>query len=191
MNTVEQLHFLAKFAKLELDKKEGIREGDWLNLQDDLSRFLDPKDSPEGDVAFDSQYDPESKRYPKPKIIALQKEVRQLLPNFIGGDWATAPSTKIQTTITYECLPGGVLCAYGSFRDMVLQRIVNLISNPAEISKVKQCPECRTIFSRVRRQKYCSGRCVDAANKRAWLKTPKGKRYLRKLKRKRRAHGHR
>jgi hypothetical protein len=181
MNTVEQLFFLARFVKMDLER---TREGDWLNVQDDLAHFLEPKDPPEGDVVFDVYQDPESKKYPKQKIVSLQKEARLLLPLFIGGDWATTPTTAFKPEITYELLPGGVLCAHGKFRDMFVQRIINVIANPAEMSKVKQCPECGTIFSRVRRQKYCSGACVDRANKRVWLATPKGKKYLRKLKKK-------
>jgi endogenous inhibitor of DNA gyrase (YacG/DUF329 family) len=40
---------------------------------------------------------------------------------------------------------------------------------------VRRCPECQTVFYRVRKQQYCSRRCTNRANMRQWRQTEKGK----------------
>jgi hypothetical protein len=42
--------------------------------------------------------------------------------------------------------------------------------------RLRRCPECDTLFFRVRKQLYCSRHCVNAANMRAWRKTSRGRR---------------
>ena len=44
---------------------------------------------------------------------------------------------------------------------------------------IRQCPECETIFYRVRKQQYCTRRCVARASMRKWRQTETGKRYER------------
>ena len=189
MDLVEQFRFIADFADMDLEQ---MREGDWINLQEDLAHFL-PTQADEGFTLFDAEEDPEAKKYPKPKIVELQKVVRYLLPSDLAG-WDTTSAIawhelhprdnplEIKITASYETFPGGVLYAHGKFRDMFFLNLVSLRQRRDVVSKVKRCPECNRIFYRVRRQKYCSGPCVTAANKREWLKTPKGQKYLRKWK---------
>ena len=42
-------------------------------------------------------------------------------------------------------------------------------------SRLRSCPECRAVFLRIRKQRYCSRRCVNRANMRAWLRVQAGK----------------
>ena len=67
-------------------------------------------------------------------------------------------------------------------RDLFILQVIQLLFDRERSSLIRQCLQCEKFFLRTRRQLYCSAACVDKANKAAWLKTPKGKRYLKKLK---------
>src|SRR5262249_12045963 len=43
------------------------------------------------------------------------------------------------------------------------------------VSQLSICPECRRIFYRVRKQKYCSKTCINRVSRRKWLENPKNK----------------
>lgn len=40
---------------------------------------------------------------------------------------------------------------------------------------ILRCPECATIFYRIRKQQYCSCQCVNRVNARKWRASPEGK----------------
>lgn len=191
MDTTEQLNFIVYFANL--DFKKGIREGDWINLQDDFRRFFPIVGKIfQGSIQFHPHSDPEYEKYPKDKFLRLQGELQELLLTKTkrkSEDGSIRLTHLIEIKVSYSFSSNGdinFLVAVGHVRDLFLQRVINLLLDPEASSNFRQCPECKKIFLRVRRQVYCSPPCADKANKRVWLKTPKGKRYLQKTKKKRR-----
>src|SRR5262249_40866776 len=42
-------------------------------------------------------------------------------------------------------------------------------------SQLATCQECKRIFYRVRKQKYCSKTCINRVSRRNWLKNPKNR----------------
>jgi hypothetical protein len=73
---------------------------------------------------------------------------------------------------------------FGDVAHLFALRLSHELAGPAG-PRVRQCPECNEIFLRVRKQQYCSRRCVNRANKRAWLATPQGRRKNREADRRR------
>jgi hypothetical protein len=67
-----------------------------------------------------------------------------------------------------------VLWATGNAHDLFLLVLLHIIAQEPT-SKILRCPECSTIFVRIRRQQYCSRRCTKRAVMRNWRKTPTGK----------------
>jgi hypothetical protein len=193
MNAAEQLKFIVAFANRDLT---AMPDRDWTNLQDDVRRFFPMSDNvTAGCVVFDPSKDPECHKFPKLKFQPLQNELRELLvarlePRFEDGHEGVAPSPiKLEVTYWYmkmiDDVGAGFLVAYGKIRDLFLQRTINLLLDPQASSTIRQCPECNKFFLRIRRQLYCSRKCVDRVNHRDWLKTINGKKYLRTLKRQR------
>jgi hypothetical protein len=62
----------------------------------------------------------------------------------------------------------------GRTRDVTLLQLIHLLSSVG-IDSVRVCPEpeCGQLFYRVRRQLFCSKKCVNRANKREARKTAK------------------
>lgn len=50
-----------------------------------------------------------------------------------------------------------------------------LVMNHPTRSRLRCCPECSAVFLRIRKQRYCTRRCVNRANMRTWLKDRRGK----------------
>jgi hypothetical protein len=67
-----------------------------------------------------------------------------------------------------------ILAVAGPTRDVYLYTLYQLLSQD-EAQRIMQCPECGTIFVRVRKQRYCSRRCTNRVNMRDWRHTEKGK----------------
>jgi hypothetical protein len=61
----------------------------------------------------------------------------------------------------------------GTLRDLFLWRLAFVFGK--DPSHIKRCPECQTIFYRVRKQEYCTRRCTNRANMREWRQSEKGK----------------
>jgi hypothetical protein len=161
VDNTEQLKFVVDFANRDLQNQ---REGDWINLQEDLSRFFPiiGELSPQT-IIFDPRQDTEAQRYPKPKLEMLQPELRALLhvrarPK---GKFAIAPPMKIQ--LNYVPMSRGILVV-GRIRDLFLQRVIFMLRDDKEADRIHQCPTCGKFFFRVRRQVHCSPQCADRAN---------------------------
>jgi len=188
MDAAEQLKFIVDFANMDL---QATREGDWINLQEDFSRFHPAITRQEpghtGLFVFVPEKNVELKKYPKLKFVPLQNELKAILFAKFPPAEKFRMTDEIKITIRYVYGSKNINLAFGEHRDLFLQRTMDLLENSEISSKIRQCPECEKFFLRVRRQLYCSAPCVDKANKRDWLKTPAGKRYLKKTKKKRRS----
>src|SRR5919197_2968064 len=51
--------------------------------------------------------------------------------------------------------------------------------------RILRCPECQTVFYRIRKQQYCSRPCVHRAAVRKWRRTETGQQYERRRSRSR------
>src|SRR5262249_42348049 len=161
MDDTEQLKFIVDFANRDLKNQ---REGDWINLQEDLSHFFPIiADLLPQTIIFDPRQDPEARRYPKPKLVTLQAELRLLLHVRVRpkGKFAATPSMRIQ--LDYVSMSRG-LVVIGRIRDLFLQRVIFMLRDDKEARRIRQCSTCGKFFLRVRRQFHCSPQCADKAN---------------------------
>jgi hypothetical protein len=111
----------------------------------------------------------------------LQKAFRELLGGLadyrpVASSGAESVAVGKLSTIPYSGgslsvipLPfgrGAAVSFQGSTRDVTLLRLSHLLAAHRDL--VRRCPEpdCSRLFYRERRQRYCSKRCVNRANKR-------------------------
>lgn len=116
-------------------------------------------------------------------VIELQTYYEQLFSRAVADPLPELPEVAIPETRVKlwpywwperEDSPTGVSQLIdGTLRDLLLWRLAFVLA--CDASHVRRCPECRTIFYRVRKQLYCSRRCTNRANMREWRKTPEGK----------------
>jgi hypothetical protein len=105
----------------------------------------------------------------------LQKEVRTLFDmvvaisrmNGYGILSNLQPVTARYALMSTEKSGRTVQVISGATKDVAIITLVHMLARE-DTSPVRRCPECKTIFLRVRRQQYCSRACVNRANKRAW-----------------------
>jgi hypothetical protein len=167
-----RLQFAVQFATLDLDR---LREGDWLNLRDDFRDFL-AGHRPEGA--------PLSIDYSEEVVRALQRDVRTLLRQLAGQSTDLNAPLEVRFKLDVFWMRENnqdrksLLVVNGSFRDRVLWTLSHLIGD-APTDAIRACPECGTLFYRVRKQQYCSPRCVKRVAMRQWRKTEAGKAYER------------
>ena len=158
----ERLRFALEFSQMDLDV---LREGDWLNLRDDLRAFVwlgageHTRDDLAGVVTV-----PLAKPLPQdmtePDFRALQREAW----SFFGG--VVTIQGPLQVCYLQEG-SRGVLHFMGSAPDMFLIRLAYLLDQQTT-DRILKCPECEKRFLKIRKQKYCSRACVNRANKRSW-----------------------
>lgn len=179
----EQLQWAVNFAQRDLS---ALREGDWLNLYDDLDRFcglgvtmllgaheriITTPQAPPGGLTRDA-------------VRALQVETQRVLETV--ADWNANPAQPVPgaaaarggvaASVTLRGIravwvppPVGALMFEGAAGDMVCVRLFLILSDGDHAARVLRCPAvpCRRLFLRVRRQRYCSRKCVNRANARA------------------------
>jgi hypothetical protein len=182
MQTVkERLEFAIRFAQLDLDR---LRPGDWLNLRDDLRAFLGQQVgqmrsvTDTGGVLVSGLDDPQPEDLPIDDFRHLQAEVRSVLAERVDvqptGERIASPRA---IHAEYAVLPHAIY-AKGPVHDMTLLTLMHLLFRH-RAAPIGRCPECQTIFYRVRKQQYCTRACVHRANVRKWRQTEPGKQYER------------
>jgi hypothetical protein len=172
MTGEERLKFVVQFAGMDLDR---LRPGDRLNLLDDLGDFLT------NDIVIVDGLPPQ--KFRAGELRDLQREVKRVLTEMVakrelpGNHLPLAnfiPLIELEdatlgiTPLDSLNMPGRNLFRVklpvrGAF---FLTLGVLLWQEPTH--RILQCPECNTIFYRVRNQQYCGRTCVNRANKRAW-----------------------
>jgi hypothetical protein len=172
MTNEERLRFAVAFAGMDLDR---LRPGDRLNLLDDLWDFLTI------DMVIVDGSPPQKLR--ASELCDLQCEVRRVLTEMVakrepsGNHW---PLSNFIPLVDLEHVPLGItpldsldmpgrnlLRAKLPMRDAFFWTLgILLCLEPTQ--RILQCPECGTIFYRVRNQQYCGRTCVNRANKRTW-----------------------
>jgi hypothetical protein len=187
----ERVKFAIQFMQLDFDR---LRAGDWLNLREDLKNFLFPEGVLRG-FHFFSEDLPED--HSVDAIQVLRHDVREILNAVVMcGEDSTHkededepvprivfPSPQLSVRPGFIQFPeqrsGHLILTWnGAFRDTFLMQLIMSLSQ-LPVNTLRRCPECETIFYRVRKQQYCSRPCVHRANMRTWRQSNAGKEYER------------
>jgi hypothetical protein len=171
----ERLKFVVNFAGMDLDR---LRDGDWLNLREDLQTFVSI------DQFMLEGPSPRDEEYTADEIRALQRELQQVLGDLVakrepsGNHWPLTQYTKLidlkdlalgVTPLDPLGMPGhNMLRAQAPARNVFFLHLFLLLCQEPT-GRILRCPECGTIFYRVRGQRYCTRRCVNRVNRRDWV----------------------
>jgi hypothetical protein len=154
-NAIGAYRLLVELAEFD---RTAARPGDWLNYhaalaaltkmvgQTTSSMILNTGD-PQGLLAVEAELGP--------IVEDLQSVVRQ---------YAADKIQPLKVTVQIAATPKGLL-AHGDTRDVAILAAVMLLTTP-DHPPIGICPEDDRLFVRVRRQRYCSRRCVNRANAR-------------------------
>jgi hypothetical protein len=213
----ERLEFAIRLTQMDLDR---LRPGDWLNLRDDLEAFLGKlllewlvsQEDPAaplaaiGNIVGTPTEAPYPEEYGVDDFRVLQQETKRLLTHMLDQrEGAGVSSSQARIPVCFNLLNFGyvpslagrnMLEASGTTRNTFLVVLYFLLSREPT-DRILRCPECQTIFYRIRKQQYCSRPCVHRAAVRKWRRTETGQRYERQRSRSRyearvkRTHGHR
>jgi hypothetical protein len=175
-NARQRFQFVVRFASLDLDR---CREGDWLNLKEDLRDFLLPTHTslrPGGLHLWPTDH-PLPEEYSADDFKALQAEVRDLLALVVvsrtGNEaWTYKPVTFAYALPHVPALPSAqpgrhFVSAQGATRDLFLLAVGWLLAE-VNTSTLSRCSECSTIFLRKSNQLYCSRYCANKVAYRAY-----------------------
>lgn len=157
-----RLKFAVEFATADLDE---YREGDWLNLIEDLKGFLGVFDL--GDVPVDvvkiGRFVPMVN--PDPSRDDVRKIQSDLL-DLLSFAWnRVSPALEIAFQYNVMRIPHidvPVIVRSGTFRDCVLGVMLRLLEIEGAASIV-QCPDCLRLFYRRGKMVFCSTRCTNRA----------------------------
>ncbi|MDQ3829208.1 MAG: hypothetical protein M3361_07845 [Candidatus Tectomicrobia bacterium] len=169
----QRLAFAITFAGMDLAK---LRPGDWTNLVEGLKRFLSP--GPGFNVRFLSE-ETQKRAWGTPitwdDVCSLQRDFQSLLNGLVAtqetpDQWAVQlPPTVVEEVSLFVMALGDtkVLFPLGRFKDMALLTLAFLLtSQPTQ--ELRRCPECHTIFLKVKHQRYCSRSCANRVYVREW-----------------------
>jgi hypothetical protein len=108
-------------------------------------------------------------------LQALQSRARGILVHALGmrapagdaADTSTVPLSAEWSVLGATQEKPGMVQVRGTLIDVFTLTLFHLFA-AGWLHHVSPCPECGTLFVRIRRQKYCRRRCVNHANLRAW-----------------------
>jgi hypothetical protein len=174
------LQFAVRFTQTNLDR---LRAGDWLNLKEDLGHFLLPPLEGDGDFrrmqAFPHEH---PKALSAEDIRALQRDLTEVLVYVadLAEHWSDPTREPVPCLLGFRprlsLIPGlavvpGRAAAHitpffiGPSQDAILMQVIWALTQ-APLDTVRRCPECGTIFYRVRHQRFCSATCRNRVNTR-------------------------
>lgn len=187
----DRLKFAVRFANLDLTSQ---RAGDWLNLKDDLENFFgfgsagkEIKLVELGGVLATPLEPPFPQEYTERDFADLQKDVRIIFQPVARRPikWPQTAgervSTETQQSSAFEHVTVKVglfpfrlydsddclLMARGSTRDTFLFTLAAILTSKP-VGQIKNCPECSSLFFRVRKQVHCSEKCTNRAYMRGY-----------------------
>jgi len=183
MKDRDRIDFAVKFAQADL---ANLREGDWLNLREDILAFV-TNPSARGVVMMPTEND-----LSREDFKSWQKDVYAIFAGLaahrgIGDRGTRAEQVKTQVkTFSIPTFPvntkmgvspfgnSALVMFSGPVRDLFLYRLSLLLDqDPSRIFRCKS-PDCDRIFFRIRKQKYCSPRCQTREFMRTWRKDNEG-----------------
>ena len=178
MTGLERLRFAVELANTDLER---FRAGDWLNCREELGEFLLAKAGAAasfqdlGGILAQPIEPPFPHDFPEEAFRVLQTDVRDVLRATALGVRAVnqrgaslrALKTKAVPTLKLAVLPlptHGQISASGSVRDTFLLILFFLLAQRPRI--IRECPEpnCRTLFVKQGKQKYCARLCASRAS---------------------------
>lgn len=169
----ERLHFVIRFAEMKLDL---LREGDWLNLKEDILDFLDWPSLRQAEITREA-------------VAALQDEVAGVLHDIVGrpppasskvgqaykrprlkkarivgtgNDQVFSVDVKTVERLAFDCSTRGELwfSVTADLRDSFFFALGVTLSKAA-LSRLRQCSTCsRLFYAEHGRQQSCSPRCA-------------------------------
>jgi hypothetical protein len=118
---------------------------------------------------------------PKERIADLEPDQRRRINDYLKRESQQfqIPFSSLHTVCTFESANGTaakartrlLLRMTGSLMEMFSIAILLALFSEGT-SRITQCPECRLAFFRIRKQKYCSKRCINRVSRRTWLRNP-------------------
>jgi endogenous inhibitor of DNA gyrase (YacG/DUF329 family) len=173
--SVERIKFAIRFYGMDLGS---LRQGDWLNLRDDLCQFfrLEPDgtqhsfDMGQGSEILVTFGPPSPDKYKEGHFRKLQKDLRVYLRGnepyvFPRIDMSDVGFSLVRD-FSNDSAHMGVTTK--STRDAFLLTLVFLLFKEGA-GNIAKCPECGKVFWRdSARQKYCSRRCTNLFNVKAF-----------------------
>jgi hypothetical protein len=100
-------------------------------------------------------------------LLTLDKDV--------GGRGARGGGVRIRSLVLAADPANKRMAVHGTLLDLFSIRCLTLLQN-ADVTLITRCPECRRLFMRrVRKQQYCSKRCINRVSRRKWLEVPKNR----------------
>jgi hypothetical protein len=187
MNTQEQrLTWLLEFTQLILEK---LKEWEWLKVRTELKDFLEAE--PGVKVNFETSPDEPSNdpaAVSAKEILDVQLRVFAALGMFSpsgavfsrklksGTHTVRIPASEgvSLTTPTYLVFrkSDSLVHVSGRLQNLVDYCLSTFLKDRQLFSRIDSCPECHRLFLRVRKQIYCSKRCINRVTRRKWLKDP-------------------
>lgn len=181
----DPIAFLVRFANADLEQ---FREGDWLNLRDDLAALarallsgpliltLMPTNEPRRLGAVDSgEY---------VEWLQLQDNFRRVLRTVAASQSPIDPQglssgaielVTVGISVAADPTKGPCVELSGEYPTLLFVKAVLLLAAEPAAARLRLCPECESMFLRIRKQQYCGRKCVNKANMRAWLGRQHGK----------------
>jgi hypothetical protein len=166
-----------------MNRLEHNRSGDWLNLRDDLNRFLGAGADDEINVRLSDSAsisaEPDREGISgiaasEQEISAIQADVRQLLAWFAGfvpQQKNRRKLNRVPIQLEYRIVPVRIkekgiafsaAVVNGRLRDCVLGVLLHLLlMKPG--APVQSCPECGKLFVRQGKQVFCGRTCTNRA----------------------------
>jgi hypothetical protein len=195
-DATDPVAFLVRFANADLGQ---YREGDWLNLQDDLEAFGRSELAGCSFCATDEQMSRAG--VDRKAFRSLQNDLREILRPIAVSQSVIDPRSRFgkvlaqhsdlssssssysrdigQTFLTIDVNAGKTprLEVSAKYRELIFVKaaLLLLVVSSPEQARLRVCPECGAMFLRIRKQVYCGRRCVNRANMREWLGRPRRK----------------
>jgi hypothetical protein len=177
-SNVDRLRFVVGFAQADL---KGMRAGDKLNLREDLFSFADVVcySSEEGLKGLEAKLKQGTALAPAPTspeditdkaLEEAQGEFREILRGVTQPRLGPAEFFSFVTTMPQVRFHARVdrnkqtfIFPEAEIPDLLRFRLLQLLGLFANLYRLRMCPECKKIFVKVKRQKYCSQTCANRA----------------------------
>jgi hypothetical protein len=168
---LDNLRFIVDFAQADL---KVMRAGDKLNLREDLFSFADA-------IVYSPDLKPKAATAvltcpASPEGIsdkALEKAQAEFMQIFRGvtllqtgapGPQYVARMPDVEFYVDEDHQKQTVIRPGGEVADILLYRLIQLLEPSTNLlRRLRICPECKKIFVKVKRQKYCSQICANRA----------------------------
>jgi hypothetical protein len=175
LSGAEFLEFVISLAQMDLG---ALRQGDWLNLREDFETYM----GREGFVSIEGAsgacilatptQPPLPENFELQHFQALQRVTLPLLQQFASQ----VGSLSIFTDVALSLFPHGFnkstpgrnqVVIHGATEQCFLTLLIWLLHQEPP-DRILACPECQTLFYRIKQQAYCSRKCGNRATVRNW-----------------------